>query len=365
MENLIVFIGYGHQIPIVLGMFGKENLEYLSEFNPRTFQSSNVQIYHHKTLNSKIYFYHHPNDFFNEKAEFFKQFNKCVIIVEDFESRIMQDRLFQLNISWPNISQVFIWHYGEVFENRFVQRIKEIEYDLIISGSKRPQLDYEPNFYFDLLFPFRYFRYYIGYYYLEDLVNAIPLPKYDKSKEKLFSYVRAYQNNGWRTTILDNTPNIRKMLNPKDSANDAYDLAFPKHKHFEAIYDYLYCNYNLIFETLTYTNNPERFITEKTFKGLFFGKPILLVACYETLNELKDMGFYLLNFDFVENISTTYDVEKSIIVFSEWLNTASNDEIEERYNKSLEKSIQNRHKLMDYLNDYSEMENIFKKLFKN
>ncbi len=152
------------------------------------------------------------------------------------------------------------------------------------------------------------------------------------------------------------------MLEPKDSANDAYDLLYPKYKHFEAINDYLYCNYNLIFETLDYTNNSERFITEKTYKGLFFGKPMLLVACYETLNELKNKGFYLLNFDFVERINTTQDVELSITLFTEWLDSASDDEIEERYNKSLEKSIQNRHKLMEYLNDYSEMENIFTKL---
>jgi hypothetical protein len=362
VENLIVFIGYGNQIPIVLGMFGKENLEYLSEFDAKQFDRSNKQIYYHKKLNTKIYFYNHPNDFLKESNDFFKKFYKCIIFVEDLGSRLLDDRLFQLNAHWPNIKKAFIWHYGEVFENGFINRVREIEYDLIISGSKRPLLDKESNFYFDLLFPFRYFRYYIGYYYLEELVNNIPLPKYDKSKPKLFSYVRAYGASGWRNDILNSNPKIGKMLKPKDSANDAYDLLYPKYKHFEAINDYLYCNYNLIFETLNYTNNPERFITEKTYKGLFFGKPIMLVACYETLNELKEMGFYLLNFDFVENITTSQDVERSINLFADWLDTASEDEIEERYNKSLEKSIQNRHRLMEYLNDYSEMENIFTKL---
>jgi hypothetical protein len=116
---------------------------------------------------------------------------------------------------------------------------------------------------------------------------------------------------------------------------------------------------------LDYRNNSERFITEKTFKGLFFGKPILLAACSDTLNELKDIGFYLLNFDFIQKIENSSDVEKSITLFSEWLDNASEDEIEERYNQSLEKSIQNRYKLMEYLNDYSEMENIFTKLLLN
>lgn len=366
MENLIVFIGYTHELPIVLGMFGKENLEYLSEFNPQVFTNSKNQIYYHKGLNSKIYLYHGLKNFLDEPNEFFKKFQNCIIVsggTSDIESRLLQDKIFDLNIRWPNVKTAFFWHYGEVFELAFVKRIQEIEYDLILSGSKRPVLEKQSNFYFDLLFPFRYFRYYIGYYYLEELVNNIPLPKYDKSKSKLFSYSRTHGEYSWRNKILDWVGKSGKLLYPKDSANDAYDLEFPKYKHFEAINDYLYCNYNLILETLDYTNNPERFITEKTYKGLFFGKPILLAACYETLNELKDMGFYLLNFDFVENISTTYDVEQSIILFSEWLNTASDDEVEEKYNQSLEKSIQNRHKLMAYLNDYSEMENVFKKLF--
>ena len=362
MENLIVFIGYGNQIPIVLGMFGKENLEYLSEFDAKQFDKSNKQIYYHKKLNTKIYFYNHPNDFLTESDDFLKTFKNCIFFIEDLGGRLVEDKVNWLKAFNPNIKKAFIWHYGEVFENGFVNRIREIEYDLILSGSKRPLLEKESNFYFDLLFPFRYFRYYIGYYYLEELVNSIPLPKYDKSKAKLFSYVRAYGASGWRNDILNSNPKIGKMLKPKDSANDVYDLLYPKYKHFEAINDYLYCNYNMIFETLNYTNNSERFITEKTYKGLFFGKPIMLVACYETLNELKEMGFYLLNFDFVESITTSQDVNRSITLFSEWLDSASEDEIEERYNKSLEKSIQNRHKLMEYLNDYSEMENIFTKL---
>jgi hypothetical protein len=362
VENLIALIGYKHQLPIVLGMFGKDNLEYLSEFDAKVFEASHKQIYYNKKLNSKIIFYNVEGDFLKEPNDFFKKFNRCVVVSEFPQSKLLDDKLFALNISWPNIKTVFMWQYGEVFEMDFIKRIKEVEYDLILSGSKRPGLQTQSNFYFDLLFTLRYFRYYIGYYYLEDLVNNIPLSKYDTNKPKLFSYSRTHGTGGWRNYILNSIQKIGNILSSKNSANDAYDLLYPKYKHFETINDYLYCNYNLIFETLNYANNYERFITEKTYKGLFFGKPIILVACSDTLNELKNMGFYLVNFDFLEKINNTQDVELSVTLFSEWLNKASDEEIEERYNQSLEKSIQNRHKLMEYLNDYSEMENIFKKL---
>ena len=136
----------------MLGMFGKENLEYLSEFDANKFNSFDKQIYYHRGLNSKIYFYNSMRDFLKESNQFFKSFNRCVVFAEDLENKLIDDKIFQLNIDCPNIKKVFIWHYGEVFDVAFVKKIQEIQYDLILSGSKRPILEKEPNFYFDLLF---------------------------------------------------------------------------------------------------------------------------------------------------------------------------------------------------------------------
>jgi hypothetical protein len=80
MENLIIFINYSHSIPTVLGLFGKENLEYISEFNEKTFRDTTVQIYYHKKLNAKIYLYHNENAFLNQSIEFFNQFNNKLIL---------------------------------------------------------------------------------------------------------------------------------------------------------------------------------------------------------------------------------------------------------------------------------------------
>ena len=140
------------------------------------------------------------------------------------------------------------------------------------------------------------------------------------------------------------------------------DLLFPKLKHFEAINDYVYCNFNLIFETIDYHNNRECFITEKTYKGLFYGKPFFLITSVESINYLKNYGFYIANFDFIDSIHSPRDVMESVKNFTNWIKTASEDEIEIRYNQMLEKSINNRNLLMNYLDDYSLYENIFKKM---
>jgi hypothetical protein len=139
VENLIVFINYSNQIPIMLGMFGKENVEYLSKFDAKEFDTSDKQIYYHKKLNSKICFYRYLNDFINESNDFFKKFNKCVIFSEFLESKLVDDKLFQLNTSWPNIKKAFIWHYGEVFEKKFevlplnsIQGLSLLENDLLL-----------------------------------------------------------------------------------------------------------------------------------------------------------------------------------------------------------------------------------------
>jgi hypothetical protein len=360
MENIIVFINYSNQIPIVLGMFGKDNLEYVSKFDAMDFDNSNIQIYYHAKLNSKIYFYRQLADFLNESDDFFNKFANSLFFIENLDNKYVIDKVNRIS----NSKKLFIWHYAEVFDKVFVDKIKNIEYDFILSGSNRPEL-IDSNFQLDLLLPFKYFRYYIGYYYLEELISNIPLPKYDIDKSKIFSYIRANKDSSWRKQFIDGIDGLSSLLHPKNSANDAYDLLYPKYKHFEAINDYLYCNFNLLFETIDYRNNIEYFITEKTFKGLFFGKPIILVAPYPILNFLKEKGFYIGNFEFMNEINSVDDMKQSIQNFTDWINITSINEIENKYNQMLELSINNRIVLFDYLNDYSKSEEIFQNLLNN
>jgi hypothetical protein len=208
----------------------------------------------------------------------------------------------------------------------------------------------------DYMLPFKYFRYYIGYYWIEDLMHNFDYPKYNKEYPKLFSYSRAHNASSWRNEFIDK---LSEELTTKNSANDAYDLIYPKYKHFETIFDYTHCNINLIFETINYRNSLEAFLTEKTYKGLFFGKPFYLVAPVKMLKYLKDNGFHLINFEFGDKFDTSADLDDNFNKFKDWIKNTPENTIEEMYNSWLKKSQKNRKILFDYLNDYSQSEKIF------
>jgi len=358
--NICVFIGYTNQIPIFLGLFGKENLIYESKFNAADFDSSVLQIYYHKSLNTKFYFYRENKDFLNVENSFFESFDNFIFFLDVLNKNY--NFLFEKVKNIKNLKKAFIWHYGEVLHIDIFSVIKSRNYDLIYYGSKRPELDNHINYVFDPLLPFRFFRYYIGYYWLEGLLENIETPKYNKNLPKLFSYVRAHLDSTWRKEFINKINGLSELLSQKNSANDAYDLLYPKYKHIEAINDYTYCNFNLIFETINPYNNTEWFLTEKTYKGLFFSKPFILVTPSEALNYLKDKGFYLLNFEFKDSIQSGEDVVKSIQNFIDWLKSSNDLEIEIKYNEFLEKSKNNRKLLFEYLNDYSQSEKIFQNL---
>jgi hypothetical protein len=360
MENLIIFTNYSNQIPIILGMFGKENLEYQSKYDAKDFDESSIQMYYSKKLNSKIIFFRTSDDFIKLSNEYFNQFDKKLIFIDTLDGYNCEN-LHKKAEEIENAKKCFLWHYGEVFEKGFIENIKKFKYDFILSGSRRPELEMDENFRLDLFLPFRYFRYYIGFYYLEELINNIPAPKYNKEINKLFSYIRTAQDSGWRNEFID-VIKEENILEPKNSANDGYDLLYPKFKHFETINDYLYCNFNLVFETINYHNNDEVFLTEKTYKALFFGKPVFLIAPHSVLKFLKDNGFYLLNFEFQKEIDTAADVVNSFRKFVYWLKTQDKNILQIDYNAFLNKSLNNRKLLSEILNDYTECESIFQRL---
>jgi len=289
--NLIIFLGNGSELCKAFGLFGKENLEYKSEFDHRIYKESNHVKYYFEKLNSDIIFLSQP-DSINELD--INTYDNKIIIVS--ESCILNEKCNWYREKYPNCKLVFLWMYGEVFYKTLLQKCKKANLDLLLSGSH--QIGLEEIGIFDYKLNFKYFYYYIGYYYLTSLMSNLKNKSYDTNQLSIFTYAKSGIDSTWRSEILtDLHSKFPNKIYSGISINDSYDLEFTKYKHFETINDYSYRNYNLVFETIDYRNPVEYFLTEKTFKALFFNNPFYLIAPTEVV-KLLSKDFYLLNSEF-------------------------------------------------------------------
>jgi len=342
-NSVIVFFGRKYELCKVFGLFGKENLTFQSEFDQRVYEGSIYVKYYFAELNADIIFLENPTSMYDLKS-------KCNLDIDNYENiiialtedDILNEKYIIYKEKYPNCKLVFIWMYGEVFYKTLLEKCKKANLDLLLSGSNQVGLT-EVGI-FDYKLNFKYFYYYIGYYYLKELVPNLKNKKYDTNHSPIFTYSKSSVDSNWRSEILTDLHNKfpNKIYNGS-SINDSYDLEYTKYKHFETINDYSYKNYNLIFETIYYINNMEYFVTEKTFKGLFFNNPFYLVAPTDMVNELSK-DFYLLNNQF-DNLDSF----------------VGSEDLAEKFDHHINMSKNNLSKLLEYINDYSHVEH-FKKL---
>ena len=335
--NVIVFLGNGSELCKAFGLFGKENLEYKSEFDHRIYKESNHVKYYFEKLNSDIIFLSQP-DSINE-LDIDSYDNKIIIVSE---SDILNEKCNWYREKYANCKLVFLWMYGEVFYKTLLQKCKKANLDLLLSGSH--QIGLEEIGIFDYKLNFKYFYYYIGYYYLTSLMSNLKNKSYDTNQLPIFTYAKTAIDSTWRSDILNELH--RKFPNKIYSGisiNDSYDLEFTMYKHFETINDYSYRNYNLVFETIDYRNNVEYFLTEKTFKALFFNNPFYLAAPAEVVKILSK-DFYLLNSEF-SNLDSFVGSQNLETDFENYSNKSKN----------------NLTNLLNYINNY-DYTNHFKKL---
>jgi hypothetical protein len=338
--NVIVFLGNGYELCKAFGLFGKENLEYKSEFDHRIYKESNHVKYYFAKLNCDIIFLSQPN--LIDELDINSYDNKIIIVSE---SDIINEKCNLYRNKYPNCKLVFLWMYGEVFYKTLLQKCKKANLDLVLSGSN--QIGLEEIGIFDYKLNFKYFYYYIGYYYLTSLMSNLKNKSYDTNQLPIFTYAKTAIDSTWRSDILNELH--RKFPNKIYSGisiNDSYDLEFTMYKHFETINDYSYRNYNLVFETIDYRNNVEYFLTEKTFKALFFNNPFYLAAPAEVVKILSK-DFYLLNSEF-SNLDSF----------------VGNQNLETDFENYSNKSKNNLPKLIEYINDYSHIEHFIKLLNK-
>lgn len=335
-NKVIIFLGKRFELCKAFGLFGKENLIYKSEFDHTIYTNSDFVTYFFPELNCDLVFV--SGEFRIDSV--IQSYTEGIIVVS--ENDVLNNRCELYRQKYPNFKLMFLWMYGEVFTKKLLEKCKEANLDLILTGSNQKGIT--DIAVFDPKLCFKFFYYYIGYYYLTDLFSNLGNKKYDNNQLPIFTYSKASNTSSWRKPILDRLhSNYPNKIQNGNSINDSYDLEFTKYKHFETINDYTYKNYILIFETINNGNNEEYFITEKTFKGLFFGNPFYLIAPNDLVKEVSK-EFYLLNSEF-----NTID------------DFVGSNNLDLQFEEHIKKSKENHKKLIDYIKDYSYTE-YFKKL---
>lgn len=131
--------------------------------------------------------------------------------------------------------------------------------------------------------------------------------------------------------------------------------------HTPFIVDYNMCKFNLVMETNPpnfqedfYSNE---FLSEKTVKALMAATPAYVLLQYGVYNSLKEYGFYFLNNEFGD-----YDSKINYRKFCKFFKDTNDVEMDILFNKTFEKSRNNKELLEKYI--YSDKEKEIELLLK-
>jgi hypothetical protein len=145
--SVIVFLGNSYELCKAFGLFGKENLEYKSEFDHRIYKNSKYVKYYFEKLNCDIIFLSQPN--FIDDLDISLYDNKVIVVSE---SDIINENCNSYRQKYPNCKLVFLWMYGEVFYRTLLEKCKKANLDLLLSGSNQIGLDEIGIFDYKLIF---------------------------------------------------------------------------------------------------------------------------------------------------------------------------------------------------------------------
>ena len=79
-NSVIVFLGNGYELCKAFGLFGKENLEYKSEFDHRIYKNSKYVKYYFEKLNCDVIFLSQSN--FIDDLDINSYDNKLIVVSE-------------------------------------------------------------------------------------------------------------------------------------------------------------------------------------------------------------------------------------------------------------------------------------------
>lgn len=220
------------------------------------------------------------------------------------------------------------------------------------------QYENSDKFILDHNYSFTYFYTKFGYCYFQKGEQGFEV---SNRKNKVFIYSKGGNKDSThpRSKIILKAIETGKILNKAYSDDDWFwYFANYNNYHIPFTSDYNLCKFNLVIETQSLVNfksdksliNENKFFSEKTLKALMVSTPAYVLLQYDVYHSLKNYGFYFLNEEFGE-----YEMEHPEYFtdnyrrFCEFLNNASESDMDSLFNKAYEKSKYNKIKLEEYI----------------
>ena len=226
-----------------------------------------------------------------------------------------------------------------------------------VNGFNQPsdfQINNGDKFKLDYKYSLTYFYIKLGFNYFQKGNNLIDVTN---RLDKVFLYSKTKTQ--WRKILVDKAKNTGRIYDKLYSDEDWFWGFFNYNQYHTPFYvDYNTCKFNLVTETQPIDENTSmhNFLSEKTLKAFMVDTPSYVLLKKEVYDVLKDYGFYFLNSEFGEPGTSNYDK------FCDFLTSCSDDEFNNLFNRSFEKSRNNKIKLEEYI--YSIKDNEIRLLIK-
>jgi hypothetical protein len=195
------------------------------------------------------------------------------------------------------------------------------------------------------MYSLTYFYHKFGFVYFQPGEQQIEI---SNRQNKVFLYSK---NSGTHTSRYQY---IKKAL----ETGKIYDKVYTKgdwfwyyanynYYHVPFILDYNICKFNLVCETQAPNQskkNDNHFLSEKSVKAVMAATPAYMLYQYDVYKTMKDYGFYFLNEEFGEYVD-----DSNFDRFCEFLTNATDEQMDELFNKAFEKSRKNKELLEEYI----------------
>ena len=199
----------------------------------------------------------------------------------------------------------------------------------------------------DYKYSLTYYYHKFGFCYYQKGTQQLEI---SNRKNKVFLYSKHSGEHTARYDLIKQAIDTDK-IEEKPYTNDDWFWYFVNYNYYHMPFfnDYNTCKFNLVMETqppIEIKENSNLFVSEKTLKALMVSTPTYVCLQYPVYQNLKRAGFYFLNEEFGEYDKDTY--QQNYNNFCNWLKNSSDIELNEMFEKTYVKSINNKKVLEDW-----------------